>query len=113
MFSATDRVREQRVVLEHHADPALLRRAVQSAGGIGQQFAADADAPLGAAFQPRHRAQQRGLAAARGPDEHADLARRQAEADRVDGRPRFGWPVAHADRFDAQEHVPMISAQTE
>ena len=49
------------------------------------------------------RAKQRGLAAARRPDEHADLARAQAQGDIVHGRLGLSG-VANAELGDVEEH---------
>jgi len=49
---------KQRVVLKHHADAALLGCQVHAGGGVGECVAGDHHAPLGAAFQPGHGAQQ-------------------------------------------------------
>jgi hypothetical protein len=78
-------VREQGVVLEHHADAARLGRPVQGSGGVAQHLVAERDAAVGQRLQAGDRAQQRGLAAARGPDQHADLALERPK-DTCDGR---------------------------
>jgi hypothetical protein len=107
-------VGEERVVLEHHADLALLGGQVHTTGGIRQHFAADGDAAGGAAFQPGHRAQQRGLAAARRADQDPDLTALQAQADAVDGGAGGGGArVADGHGFQAQEHEGIIIRQTE
>jgi hypothetical protein len=61
-------VRIERVVLEHHRDVAL--------GGLElvDHARPDLDLPAGHFLQPGHHAQQRGLAAARGPDDHDEFA---------------------------------------
>ena len=67
-------VREQRVVLEHHADVALVRRLV------GRQLAADPDLACRRLDQPGDDHQQRGLARARGPEQRQELALGKVEA---------------------------------
>ena len=61
-------VRIERVVLEHHGDVALFRRHVVD------DAVADADLAAGDVLQPRDHAQQGGLAAAGGADQHDELA---------------------------------------
>lgn len=65
-------VRKQRVVLKDHANAPRLRRQVDTVGA--DEPPAERDAALGDALQPRDRAQQRRLAAARRADQHADVA---------------------------------------
>ncbi|GMA36898.1 hypothetical protein GCM10025876_31020 [Demequina litorisediminis] len=62
-------VRERRVVLEHEADAALLRRQVR------RVLALDTDVPLVGGFESGDDAQQRGLAASGRPQERGELAR--------------------------------------
>jgi hypothetical protein len=100
-------VREQRVVLEHHADAARLGRHM--GGVVGQQAAVHAHAAGTHPLQPGHRTQQRGLAAARRADQHADLppVERQAHAGhRVVAAAAGG--VAHADVPKVEEHGRII-----
>ena len=54
-------VREQRVVLKHHADPAFLRR--EGEAGTGDHVAGQADFTFMHRFKPGNRAQGRGFAA--------------------------------------------------
>ncbi|MCY1382613.1 hypothetical protein D9M69_706500 [compost metagenome] len=61
-------MREERVALEHHGHAALARRQIVH-GLVG-----DAEGAAGDVFQARDHAQQCGLAAARGADEHHELA---------------------------------------
>jgi hypothetical protein len=57
------------IALEHHRDPAGAGRHV-AVGGL----AADPDLAAGRKLEPRDHAQQRGLAAARGPEQDQQLA---------------------------------------
>ena len=66
-------VREQRVGLEHHRHAALRRCHLVHA------LAADLQLAAGDVLQPRDHAQQRRLAAARRPDEDAELALRDVQ----------------------------------
>jgi hypothetical protein len=75
-------VREQRVVLEHHADAAGLGRHVD--GGAADELMRQRDTAGLGALQARDGAQQGGLAAARRPDQDPDLACLQAERHAVD-----------------------------
>ncbi|MNQ09483.1 hypothetical protein D3C85_223000 [compost metagenome] len=70
-------VRVERIALEHHRDVALLRRQV-----VGP-CAADAQLAAADGLQPRDHAQQRRLAAARGADEHDELAVGNVQVDAV------------------------------
>ena len=65
---ADGHVRVERVALEDHRDVAVARRQV------GDVAAADRDRPRGHLLEPGDHAQERRLAAARGPDEHHELA---------------------------------------
>src|SRR5690606_36456658 len=68
-------VREERIVLEHHAEVALLRRQHIDALPV------DPDRPVGEREQAREAVERRGLAAARRPEQGDELARpdRQVE----------------------------------
>ena len=77
-------VREQRVVLEHHADAALFR-------GQGKPLARDelvgqADFPAGQRLETGDRAQCGGLAAAGGAEQTADVAGIQMQVEVLDHR---------------------------
>jgi hypothetical protein len=107
-------VRKQRVVLEHHADAPRLGRHLHAAGGVAEDLVFDAHTPAGQRLETGHRAQQRRLAAPRWADQHADLPGRQAQRHRSDrGMVGAAAGVTHADRFEAQEHAPMIIAPME
>ena len=67
MFCATVLVGEQRVGLEHHAEPAIARLE------IVHHLPVDANSPA-RILEARDQAQCRGLAAARRSDEHDELA---------------------------------------
>jgi hypothetical protein len=71
-------VRVQRVALEDHRDVAVLRLQVVD------HLAVDHDLAAGDLFQSGQHAQQRALAAARGADQHDELAIGDVEADAVD-----------------------------
>ena len=71
-------VRVERVVLEHHRDVALLRLHVV------HDLAADRDLAAADLLEPRDHAQQRRLAAARGPDQHRELAVGDVDVDAAD-----------------------------
>ena len=71
-------VREQRVVLHDHADVAGVRREV------GDVARADGDAPARRPHEACHRAQRRGLAGARWPDQRDDLAGLDGERQRLE-----------------------------
>src|SRR5687768_7595458 len=87
-------MRIEGIVLEHHGD-------VPVAGAqIGDILAADGDASRGQGLEPGGAAQQRGLAAARGADEHHELAVPDLEIDARQSQ----CPVAEAlaDGSEAQ-----------
>jgi hypothetical protein len=69
----------ERVVLEHHGDVAVHRRQ------IVHHAAVDADVAGGDLLQPGYHAQGGGLAAARGADEHHELAVADLEVHVLDG----------------------------
>jgi hypothetical protein len=89
MFANTAHVRVQRVVLEHHRDVSL--------GGLEvvHHLVADGDFAGRDFFEPGHHAQQRGLAAARGPDDHDEFMVGDLGAHAVDDLVGFR-PVAVA-----------------
>ena len=70
-------VRVQRVVLEHHRDVALFRREAVN------DPRADPDLAVADLLEPSDHAQQRGLAAARRADQHAELTVGHRHVDRV------------------------------
>ncbi|KAG1213972.1 hypothetical protein G6F35_010220 [Rhizopus arrhizus] len=63
-------VREQRIVLEHVAQPATLRRQVHASCRIEQGLSLQAHMALAGPQQPGHRLQCQALARARGPEQH-------------------------------------------
>jgi beta-glucosidase-like glycosyl hydrolase len=76
---ADRQVREQRQRLEHHAELALVRRHV------GEVLAIEQYASRRRRFEAGDQPQQRGLAAARRPEQADELAVRRREVDVVDG----------------------------
>ncbi len=70
-------MRIQGVALEHHGDAAFDRRQFVHA------YAANLQLAFADVFQARDRAQQRGLAAARGADKHDKLAVVDLQIDAV------------------------------
>src|SRR5690625_4886841 len=79
---ARGQVREQGVILEDHADAALLRR--EGVRGAADLAAADADAASTYRFKSRDGSQCRGLAAAGGAQQAADLPRLESKAQVID-----------------------------
>ncbi len=77
-------VREQRVVLEHHADAARLGRAHRAAAA--DDLAGDGDLPAGQRHEAGDGAQHRRLAAARGAEQAGDGVGRQLERQPAHGR---------------------------
>ncbi len=75
-------MREQREVLEHEPDPALLRR--HEAVGSGDLLAVEQHAARGRALDAGGDPEQGRLAAARRPEQAEDLRRRDVEADAVE-----------------------------
>jgi hypothetical protein len=71
---------EQRGLLDHVADRPPVHRHEPARGVVLPHLVADGDA-AGRALEPGQRAQQRGLAAARRPEQCADTARRQGQID--------------------------------
>ena len=67
-FSSTRHVREQRVVLEHGVDVALVRRHVGDVRAVEQHL------PAVGLLEARDQPQARGLARARGPEHREELA---------------------------------------
>ena len=70
-------VREERVVLEDHADPALLGRYPRS--GARDSAAVDLDGASARLLEPGDEAQERGLPTAGGPEDGDDLTAVDAE----------------------------------
>ena len=81
-------VREERVLLEHEADGASIRRSIDAPLGVEPDVVAERDAPAVGPPQPGDGAQHRRLAGARGPDEREGLrsnAQADAELERAKG----------------------------
>ena len=97
-IAAHAHMRIERIGLEHHREPALGRRRVDHV------LAVDQDLPAGHVLEPGDQAQQRGLAAAGGPDEHHEGAVLDLQVGALDD-------VDRSERFpDAlQRDLPMIS----
>ena len=74
-------MREQRVVLEHQTDAATFRWDVLA--GFGDHSFVDDDAPLLQPLQAGGDPEQRGLAAARGPEQTDQLTLRDGQGDVV------------------------------
>ena len=72
-------VGEQRVVLEHHPEPAMHRFHP------GDILALDQDAPLVRGLEPGQQPEHRGLAAAAGPQEREHLAPCEGQRDLLGG----------------------------
>ena len=77
-------MREQRIVLEHHADVPLLDRHVD--GGAGHQFAIEDDFAGRDRLEAGNATQHRGFAAAGGAEQAADAAPFEAEGDAIEYR---------------------------
>ena len=92
-------VREERVLLEEQSHPAGLRRHVDAARPVEPGLLAEADEAGVGAIQPGQRAQHRGLAGARGAEEHGD------------GRPLQRPPAARPDDRAAREAAHHLEAQ--
>jgi len=65
-------MRKKGVILEHHADAAFLGRQISAAAA--DDLALQADLAAGDRLEPGHCTQQGGLTAARGANQHADIA---------------------------------------
>ena len=72
-------MRKQRVVLEHHADPALLRREGET--GAGDGLAGQLDFTFVHRFETGNGAQGGGLAAARRAQQAADVTGVQMQVE--------------------------------
>jgi hypothetical protein len=73
-------VREERVVLEHHAEAALLRRQLVDAQLV------EPDAARAEGEQPGDAVERRGLAAARGTEERDELAAADGDRQSIERR---------------------------
>ena len=96
-------MREQKEVLEHHADAAQIGR---QPGHVG---AADLHPAAIGRLQAGNDAQQRGLARTAGPQQRKELAAADLEAYAVDGA---NCAEALLDRLDAQDGLVAHPAQT-
>ncbi len=95
-------VRIERIVLKHHGDVALARRQRV------HDLIADAHLARGHAFETRHHAQRRGLAAAGRADKHDQFAIGNIQIDAFDD---LGTAIAlsepaQADRCHAVRFLP-------
>lgn len=68
-------------ILKHHAQTALVRRAVDRLGWIADRFAIDCDLPRMGADKPRNRREQGALARSGSSQETGIVARLQIELD--------------------------------
>ena len=69
-------MREEPVVLEHQADPALRRLHEHVGGRVVDHDIADGEPARGHRREAGHRSQERGLAGTVGPEDGHHLARR-------------------------------------
>ena len=93
-------MRVERVGLEDHGDPALGRRHV---GDVG---AGDMDGALGHRLEPGDHPEQRGLAAAGGPEESAELAAIDGQIEVLD-RLDIAVALLDAPQLDFDHLVPQ------
>eukprot|EP01137_Pigoraptor_chileana_P022632 Opistho-2@7097 len=107
-IAAHGEVREQRVVLEHHANAPLLGRHAPL--GAADHIFGQADLAARHRLQPGHGAQQGGLAAARGADQHPDVTGFQAERDALHGG-LCAACVAHFELGDLKKHACILGGQ--
>src|SRR5256885_8746043 len=91
--------------LSRSADAPLLGREREIRAA--RDLAVDADLAAAHGLQARHGTQQRGLAAARGADEHADVASGQIQRDALHGGP-VAARVAHLELGDGQKHAAIV-----
>ena len=96
-------MRIERVVLEHHRDVAVGRL------DLVDDAPADVDFAAGDGLEPRDHAQQRGLAAAGGADQHAELAVADVEIDALDGLEAAGIGLADVAQRDVSHGSPANS----
>src|SRR6185369_6002000 len=89
-------MRPDGVRLEHHVDPAPLRRDIAAVGG--DHFGPDANGAVRRRLEAGDAAQSRRLAAAAGAEQGNELAVLDLERDIVDGLERT---VGDAERLDA------------
>ena len=89
-------MREQRIALEHHVDRPPVRRQA------GDVLAAEQDAAFTRLLEAREHAQQRGLAAARGPEQREEFTLVDVERDAIDGG---HLAEAFADRFERHQRL--------
>ena len=102
---------KKRKVLEHHANPTRFWRTMHAGFGIGDGLPRDPDAPSADALQSGDGAQQGSLAAAGGPDQHADVPFRQAQRRLSNGVHRgAALPVPESNLVERKKHRPMIAA---
>ena len=77
-------MRKQGVVLKHHANLTIFGGQIEA--GAAHHLAGEFDAARRCGLQPGHGPQQRGFAAARGANQHADVARAQTQRHVAHGR---------------------------
>ena len=87
-------MREERVVLEHHADLAPVRRPRRHVRAV------DPDRPVVRRLEPGDQVEHRRLAAARRAEEGQELAGLDLEREAVDGRDR-AEPLGETDEAEA------------
>ena len=90
-------VRPQRIGLKHQAEPARFRGQLGAGRGVIEDVVADADGAAVRRLQAGDRAQQRGLAAARGPQQCDHLSRGHRDGDALED---FAVPIPQRDVGD-------------
>jgi hypothetical protein len=105
-------VRPDRVGLKHHAEIALVGRDENAAAARIDDAAGDLDLARGRPLQAGDRAERRGLAAARRPEQREQLALRHFERDVLRGLHHGAvlTRVFGVQRFDPQHVRPLSSS---
>ena len=93
-------VGEQRVVLKHQPDTALLRRKLSRVSALGHRRAVDRDTAGLQGLEAGREPQQRGLAASRRPEQAYELAGLDADADVID-RDRRAEAMGDVGEFES------------
>ena len=108
-------MRKQREFLKHHSHPALFGRDRKTGGG--DALAADFNLAVRHRFQTGDAKQRRSFAAARRPQQAADVAGADAERNAVQSRARavamrygFDFQLIHGKRFYRNPSAPFAAS---
>ena len=110
-------MREERVLLKEEAEAAVLRRQVNTSGGVEPRDVAEGDKPVVGPVEPRDAAQKRRFARARRSEDHGNetAGRRKLHREVESGAASEGLPEADSQSIGHAAHAlrrsPYVTAR--